>query len=85
MKTKLPSHGSDAEAERFVEVADLTQYDLSDFTPVQFEFSKKDARVNFRVPTRLLDAVKAKASARGIPYQRFIREALEQAVDRPKR
>lgn len=28
----------------------------------------------------LLEAVKNRAKARGIPYQRFIREALEQAV-----
>jgi len=27
-------------------------------------------------------AVKERAQARGIPYQRFIREALEQAVNR---
>ena len=30
----------------------------------------------------LLKAVKERAQARGIPYQRFIREALEQAVMR---
>jgi predicted DNA binding CopG/RHH family protein len=28
----------------------------------------------------LLEAVKNRAKARGIPYQRFIREALESAV-----
>jgi predicted DNA binding CopG/RHH family protein len=85
MKKTLPRHSSDAEAERFVETADLAQYDLSGFRPVHFEFAKKDARVNFRVPAPLLEAVKARASARGIPYQRFIREALELAVDQNKR
>ena len=35
-----------------------------------------------RLPEPLLEAVKARAKARGIPYQRFIREALEQAVIR---
>jgi predicted DNA binding CopG/RHH family protein len=35
-----------------------------------------------RLPEPLLEAVKARAKARGIPYQRFIREALEQAVAR---
>ena len=34
------------------------------------------------LPKPLLAAVKARAKARGIPYQRFIREALEQAVTR---
>jgi predicted DNA binding CopG/RHH family protein len=33
-----------------------------------------------RLPETLLKAVKERAQARGIPYQRFIREALEQAV-----
>jgi predicted DNA binding CopG/RHH family protein len=47
---------------------------------VRFEFARKDARVNMRLPQPLLAAVKERAKARGIPYQRFIHEALEQAV-----
>jgi len=82
MKRKIPTFESDAEAERFVETADLSQYDLSGATPVRFEFEKKAARVNMRLPEPLLAAVKAHAKARGIPYQRFIREVLEHAVAR---
>jgi predicted DNA binding CopG/RHH family protein len=33
-----------------------------------------------RLPVPLLDAVKARAKARGVPYTRFIREVLEQAT-----
>jgi predicted DNA binding CopG/RHH family protein len=80
MKKKIPRFASDEEAERFIEAADLTEYDLSQFKPARFEFARKDARVNMRVPAPLLAAVKARAFARGIPYQRFIREALEAAV-----
>jgi len=80
MKKKIPTFESDEEAEHFVETADLSQYDLSGATPVRFEFEKKAARVNMRLPETLLTAVKARAKARGIPYQRFIREALEDAV-----
>ena len=80
MKKTIPTFASDAEAERFVESADLSQYDLSGATPVRFEFEKKVARVNMRLPEQLLAAVKARAKARGIPYQRFIREALESAL-----
>ena len=76
----LPRLSTDEEAERFVNEADLTDYDLAQFTPVQFEFEKKSARINMRLPETLLNAVKAKAQARGIPYQRFIREAIERAV-----
>jgi predicted DNA binding CopG/RHH family protein len=82
MKKKIPIFESDEEAERFVETTDLTEYDLSQFKPVRFEFEKKAARVNMRLPEPLLAAVKACAKARGIPYQRFIREALERAVAR---
>jgi predicted DNA binding CopG/RHH family protein len=49
---------------------------------VRFEFEKKAARVNMRLPEPLLAAVKARAKARGVPYQRFIREVLEHAVAR---
>jgi predicted DNA binding CopG/RHH family protein len=84
MKKKIPVFESDEEAERFVETADLTDYDLSQFKPVRFEFARKDARVNMRLPESLLTAVKARAKARGIPYQRFIREALEHALMRER-
>jgi predicted DNA binding CopG/RHH family protein len=35
-----------------------------------------------RLPEALLDEVKARAGARGIPYTRFIREAIELAIAR---
>ncbi len=80
MNKKIPTFKTDREAERFVDTADLSDYDLSGARPVRFEFEKKSARVNMRLPPPLLEAVKARAKQRGIPYQRFIREALEQAV-----
>ncbi len=79
MKKRIPAFRSDKQAERFVATADLTKYSLAG-TRVRFEFARKDARVNMRLPEPLLEAVKEGAKARGIPYQRFIREALEQAV-----
>jgi predicted DNA binding CopG/RHH family protein len=81
MKRKVPRLTTDAEAEAFLE-QDLSDLDFTQFKPVRFEFEKKSARVNMRLPQTLLDAVKARAQARGIPYQRLIREALEQAVAR---
>lgn len=77
---KLPVLRTDEEAERFIDTADLSEYDLSGFKPMRFEFERKAARVNMRLPSALLDAVKERAEARGIPYQRFIREALENAI-----
>lgn len=81
MKRKVPRLTTDAEAEAFLE-QDLSDLDFTQFKPVRFELEKKSARVNMRLPQALLDAVKARAQARGIPYQRLIREALEQAVAR---
>ncbi|WP_163267519.1 CopG family antitoxin [Chelativorans alearense] len=83
MKKKLPVLKTDEEAEEFVANADLTEYDLSGMKPVRFEFEKKEARVNMRLPSSLLDAVKGRARERGIPYQRLIREALEEVVSQP--
>lgn len=79
MKRKVPKFKSDKEAEEFLE-QDLSDLNFSQFKPVRFEFERKDARVNMRLPETLLDAVKKRAHARRIPYQRFIREALERAV-----
>jgi predicted DNA binding CopG/RHH family protein len=76
----LPRLRSDEEAERFLETADLSQYDLSGFRPTRFEFEKKTAQVNLRMPESMLKALKERAKKRGIPYQRFIRETLERAL-----
>ena len=76
----LPEFKSDKAAERFVDDADLSEYDLSGGETILFEFEKKSARVNMRLPEQLLEAVKKRAKRRGIPYQRFIRETLEKAV-----
>lgn len=76
----FPELRSDAAAETFVAEADLTEFDWSDMVPMRFEFSTKDARVNMRLPAELLAAVKARAARERMPYQRFIRRALEGAV-----
>ena len=80
MKKKLPPLKSDAEAEAFVETADLSKYDLSEMTPVRFELKPKDKVINLRLPGQLLEAVRRRAQRAGMPYQRFIRLALERAV-----
>jgi len=83
MKKKVPRLRSDKEAEAFL-AQDLSKLDFSQFKIVRFEFEKKDEQINMRVPKPLLAAVKARAKARGIPYTRFIREMLEQAVTASK-
>jgi predicted DNA binding CopG/RHH family protein len=77
---KLPAFKTDREAEQFVDKADLTQYDLSGGEFVRFELKPKDKSVNLRLPGQLLEAVRKRAKRAGLPYQRFIRMALEEAV-----
>jgi predicted DNA binding CopG/RHH family protein len=83
MRRKVPRLRSDKEAEAFL-AQDLSNLDFSQFKPARFEFEKKEEQINMRVPKPLLAAVKARAKARGIPYTRFIRETLEQAVTATK-
>ena len=77
--TKVSVMTTDQEAEAFLE-QDLSDLDYSQFKPLNWELLAKDARVNMRLPGPLMAALKARAAARGIPYQRLIRELLEAAV-----
>jgi predicted DNA binding CopG/RHH family protein len=81
MKKKLPRLKTDEAAEKFIATADLTDYDLSVMRRMRFEFERKDKRVNMRLPESLFEAVKVKAEQSGMPYQRFIRQVLEAAVE----
>ena len=83
MKKKVPRLKSDKQAQAFL-AQDLSKLDFSQFNPTRFEFEKKGEQINMRVPRPLLEAVKARAKDRGIPYTRFIRETLEQALAGPK-
>lgn len=78
----MPSFKSDRAAEAFVEKADLSEYDLSGGEFVRFELKRKDKSINLRLPETLLNAVRSRARQAGMPYQRFIRMALEKAVQR---
>ena len=77
----VPTMTTDEEAEAFLD-QDLSGLDFTAFKPLTWESEPKTARVNMRLPEPLIDAVKARAAERGIPYQRLIREAIERAVRR---
>ncbi len=77
---KIPRLLSDEQAEHFLETADLSEYDLSGFKRVHFEFEPKSLAVSVRLPENLYASVKKKAAKEGIKTQRFIRRALERAV-----
>ncbi|ETF04501.1 hypothetical protein W822_04995 [Advenella kashmirensis W13003] len=76
----MPSLKSDRQAEEFVDSADLSEFDLSGFKPMRFEVQNKSAALNLRLPQNLLDAIKAKAKSKGIPYTRYIRMLIEHDI-----
>jgi predicted DNA binding CopG/RHH family protein len=80
MKKKIPIFKSDEEAEAFVAHEDLSNYDLSRGQFVQFEFKPKGKSISIRLSEELLLAVQKQATRDGVPYQRFIRQAIERAV-----
>lgn len=75
----VPVLTTDEDAEAFLD-QDLSNLDPAQFRPMRFESLPKSARITMRLPEPLITALKARAKARGIPYQRLIREALEREV-----
>ena len=84
MQKQLPILRTDKDAEDFLDHADLTEYDLSALTAVHFEFQPKQKSITMRLSEPLLAAIKEQAERSGIPYQRFIRQTLENAVHHPE-
>lgn len=78
----LPFFETDEGARRFTDEADLSEYDLSGFRPLSsFAFAQKnDARLEMRIPTAQLDALKDEAKRRGIPYTRLAHSILQHGI-----
>ncbi|MGA2409680.1 MAG: CopG family antitoxin [Candidatus Binataceae bacterium] len=82
MNKKFPVLKSDKEAEKFL-TQDLSDYiNTGNLKPFPFEYRPKQKSVNLRISEELLNAVQAEARRLGIPYQRYIRQALEAAISR---
>ena len=84
MKRTLPTFATDEEAERFVDTADLSEYDLSGFRPARIVFEPSEPRVDVPVSAALLRKVMAKAKREGTTYERFVVDVLENAVRNPR-
>jgi predicted DNA binding CopG/RHH family protein len=78
MKKKLKKMTTDKE------VKDLLKQDLNDyihkgnFKKTTFEFEPKDKSITIRISDPLLHSVQAVADRKGVPYQRIIRQAIEE-------
>ena len=73
---KVPTLKTDQEAEAFLD-QDLSNLDFSQFKPMRFEFAPKSAALQLRLPEALLQGVKDRAQAKGVPYTRYVRMLLE--------
>ena len=85
MRRPVPTFRTDQEAEDFVTGADRTDYDLSGGQVVHFEMRPKDKAASLQLPEKLLEAVRGEAKREGVPYQRFIRMAIESALHKAAR
>ena len=82
MKKRLPRLRSDKAAEKFL-MQDLSEYLHKDnFRKVRFEFEPKTESVSLRLSESLLKAIKKISKQKKMPYQRYIRLALEESVAR---
>ena len=72
---RAPRLSTDEEAKAFLD-QELSDLDFRQFKASQLEYERKDGRL----PQPMLDAVKQQARARGIPYQRLVRKAIEKAL-----
>ena len=84
MEKKIPAFKTDRAAAWFVDKAYLSQYDLSGAQLVRFEIKPKGKSINLRLSDKLDNAVRVQATRAGVPYQRFIRLTLEQAIGSQK-
>ncbi len=61
---------------------DLSQYDLSEMRPFDFEVQPMDATANVRMPKEVLEIVRITSKKLGMTQQRFIRTVIGQALKR---
>ena len=78
MKKKLQKITTDKEAENILN-EDLSDYINKDnFKRTTFEFAPKDKSITIRISDPLLNSVQSAAQKQGVPYQRIIRQAIEE-------
>ncbi len=79
----FPVLSSDKAAQDFVEGADLSVYDFSEFRPLSsFSLAQKNnARLEMRISESGLNRLKSKAKALGVPHSRLARMMIEQGLN----
>ena len=85
MKKRLPKLKTDKEAKDFIE-QDLSEYlNTDNFFKSTFEFEAKDTSITFRVSRRLKESLTDISKRKKVPYQKVMREALEEYEKRNRK
>lgn len=85
---KLPKFKSGEEMSDFVMNNDMSPYiNQRNFVPAHevFEYAPKNTSMTMRWPEILVKKVKAIAAKKNMPYQRYIRAAVEEKIGREAR
>ena len=68
-----PTLPTDEAAVKFVDEADLSEFDWSRAVPVTMEFRKKNGQLNVCMSEDELTKIRAAADREGMPLSRFVR------------
>ena len=69
---QMPHFATDEEAERFVDEADLSEYDLSGFKPVKFVRRGTTDRYTIEIESKLLFRIDEKAQELGVSIDDYL-------------
>ena len=75
-----PTLPTDDAAVKFVDEADLSEFDWSQAVPVTMEFRKKNGQLNVRLPEDELMKVRAAADREGMQLSRFVRLMISRGM-----
>ena len=83
MKKTFPDFATDAEAEAFVDDADLSEFDFSDMKSMSIVRRGEARAVHLTLPSRLIDELERRAEEAGIPFQRCGELAIGRSLRDP--
>ncbi|MCB8837296.1 CopG family antitoxin [Aurantimonas sp. VKM B-3413] len=72
----MPQFATDEEAERFVDEADLSEYDLSGFKPVKMSRRSDNSTYSISMPSELLYRIDDRARSRNISIDEYILDLI---------
>lgn len=84
MKKTFPDFATDAEAEAFVDRADLSGFDFSDMKSTSFVLRGEARSVHLTLPSELIDEIERRVEETGVPFDRFVELAIGRSLRKPR-